>query len=343
MHGLFTIFTVVDLSTSALRVEEFKGMVDKLSDETGLDLAVEKYFPTPRSPEKSNILLILLGTDKPGVIASVSTSLAKYKSNIEFSQMVAREDVFLMELLIDVSKCSLPLDNLKSVLTSKMAEVGIETIIQAEDVFNKKKRVILFDYKASFISKATLNEIFEQTGISKSVVPETYPMDKPVRALGNAAQNLEALPVDVLEKIINSAKPTEGTMELLQTLRIMGYKIAISTTAFTPFADALKKKLAIDYAFGVNLPLDDDTQSYIGELAPQGMVDIEQNKVLEKIIEAESIARENVTIIKGTDGISTPGIRFDFDLEQILDFYNKRILNTESITGLIGAFGIPKL
>ena len=41
-----------------------------------------------------------------------------------------------------------------------------------------------------------------------------------------------------------------GAIELLQTLRIMGYKIALASNGFSPFIDSLRARLGIDYAFG---------------------------------------------------------------------------------------------
>ncbi|HOM28835.1 MAG TPA: ACT domain-containing protein, partial [Deltaproteobacteria bacterium] len=49
MHGLFTIYMLVDLSAATVSVKEFKSIVEQISAGTGLRLSVERYTPTARS------------------------------------------------------------------------------------------------------------------------------------------------------------------------------------------------------------------------------------------------------------------------------------------------------
>ncbi len=125
LHGLFTIYLVADLSDADITQAEFTRLTEKISDETGLRLIVDKYVPVPRPPKKVNLLLVLLGHDRPGIIAAISEALKRYSINIEFSQMIGREGVFLMELLTDISQCTLPVENLTRVLRETMGKMNI--------------------------------------------------------------------------------------------------------------------------------------------------------------------------------------------------------------------------
>ncbi len=109
LHGLFTVFLVVDFAGASASAEEIEGLVAEIAGQTGLDLRVEKYQPVARSGERENLLLILIGRDRPGIIAAVSECLSSYQVNIELSQMIARESIFLMELLVDIGRSTLPL------------------------------------------------------------------------------------------------------------------------------------------------------------------------------------------------------------------------------------------
>ncbi len=151
MHGLFTIFLVTDFSNSGIGLEGLKKLVEKLSLDTNLNLILDKYYPVPRSSDKKNMLLVLIGSDKPGIIAAISESLSKYNINIEFSQNIARAGMFLMELLADISRCTLPVQNLKTELKKTMNSLNINTMFQTEDVFNKKRG------SSSFISIKVLS------------------------------------------------------------------------------------------------------------------------------------------------------------------------------------------
>ncbi|MCP4041756.1 MAG: hypothetical protein GY731_07330, partial [Gammaproteobacteria bacterium] len=112
IHGLFTVFLVVDLAQCRLPVEKFKKLVAEIAEDTGLDLKIDKYSPVPRSSDRKNLLLILVGYDKPGIVSRISDQLSNYRVNIEFSQMIARAGVFLMELHADITQGVLPLENL---------------------------------------------------------------------------------------------------------------------------------------------------------------------------------------------------------------------------------------
>jgi phosphoserine phosphatase len=341
LHGLFTLFMVVDLSHCSLRIDDFRKMVRHLGEDTGLTLSVDKYVPIPRGADKKNLLLIVLGNDKPGIIASVSKLLSKYQINIEFSQTIAREGIFLMELLTDVSRCAIPIDNLKTALQSSMAEMEMNTFFQSEDVFNKKKRTILFQIESSFMDPEMVTEIVQQTSLNASDLSGTYKTDDPRHNLNTAAKLLEGFPLDVLFSIIEKIDPTPGTVELLQTFKIMGYRVALVSSGFSPFIDFIKTRLDIDQAVGIDLPVDNDARTITGQ--PVAADDKRVERIAESIVQGEGISQEEITVISDTDTNNTPGIRLQFDLEKILDYYNQHILSKENLLGLLGSFGLVRL
>ena len=212
LHGLFTVFMVVDLATASVSVEEVQTLVSTISDETGLDLSMERYQPVARSAEKRNMLMILLGRDRPGIIAAVADILATYNINIEFSDMIARERIFLMELMVDTRHCAIPLENLQEVLRGRMGPLGINTLFQSEDVFNKKKRVLLFDIRSSFIDGHTLADVLQLTGISATEFYAVY-REGDVSALKSAARCLADLPVLMV---------TAASIDLTRLRRVSG-------------------------------------------------------------------------------------------------------------------------
>ena len=131
LHGLFTIYLVVDLAKATVSVKEFRGLVDKIASDTGLKLSIEKYTPIPRGLEKKNILVTLVGKDKAGIIAAITEKLGTYNINIEVSEVVARENIFLMDLMCDVSHSALPTDNLKAAIRDTMLSIQISSMFQA--------------------------------------------------------------------------------------------------------------------------------------------------------------------------------------------------------------------
>jgi predicted amino acid-binding ACT domain protein len=181
----------------------------------------------------------------------VSECLSSYQVNIELSQMIARESIFLMELLVDISRSTLPLENLQSTLRENMAGLGIDTLFQDRDVFNKKKRVLLFELSGSLMDGATRDEILRQAGIPQPGLSGRLPSGRPrglscggTRAAGGAAggggRASSRWPL----------VPTPGTAELIQTLKTMGYQVAVASGAFTLVTDRLREHLVWTTATG---------------------------------------------------------------------------------------------
>ena len=342
-NGLFTVFMVVDMSGSALSSEGTEALVARIQETTGLTLCVEKYTSTPRNPDKKNFLVVLIGADKPGIIGTVSGLLQKYGVNIEFSRMVAREGLFLMELLIDVQKSRLPDANLADAITAGMDEIGIKASVQTKDVFAKKKRAVVFHSRTSLLGGELIAELAAQCGIASADIQKTYGGKTAVESIAAASALLAGLPAEVLETIADKTGVSPDTVELVQTLKLMGYAVCFAGICPEALASAFRRRLGLDHAFGLLLPSDADSLELSGE-KPSSL----QDEALlagydEAILEAEGISAEELTVIAADEKGTLPGFAPVFDLRQILDFYNQKILSKDNILGLIGAFGIPGL
>ncbi len=344
IHGLFTVFLVVDLAQCELPIDRFRELVAEIAEDTGLDLAIDKYTPVPRSSDRKNLLLILVGRDKPGIVSRISEQLSHYRVNIEFSQMIARAGVFLMELHADVTQAALPLENLISVLQQEMQAVNISTMFQSEDVFNKKKRVVCFDINTSFIAPESFAEILNQTRIEAKEIGELFPVDQPHAAVRKAGELLQGLPAEVATRVAEAIEITAPSVELIETLKIMGYKVVLNTNAMGFFTEVLVHKAALDGCYGYEPLMDDDSQTLTGELRPDAEP-LDRERLASALTAREGVGAEDVCII-GDDDLSgaeeTPGIRVDFNMRILLDYVNQRILSREHLLGMLGSFGIPR-
>ena len=346
LHGLFTIYMVVDLGMAGVTVKEFKELVGRVSTDTGVRLTMEKYTPIPRTGERKNMLLTLVGKDKPSIISAISEKLGRYNVNIESAAVVARENIFLMDLWCDASRSALPVDNLMTAIREIMLSIHINTMFQTENVFNKKKKVVLFDIEESFIDSRTLTEVMAQTGIRREDLCRATEDESDLAFMLATARFLENLPLSVIDTFIASIDISQDTHELLQTLKIMGYRIGLISSGFTFFTSPIRDRLGIDYAFGYELPVDDDAMTIIGEL-PAGMMmhPLDKAKIIGSVMAREKVSQEDITGISDQDMEypSTPGIRLVFNLKLMLDLVNQHVLSRESLTGLLRSFGIPRL
>lgn len=335
LHGLFIIYMVVDLSNSSIRLEEFRTTVSRCTEDTGIALQVDNYNPVPRNPEKKNMLVTLLGADHAGLIASVSQLLGKYAVNIEFSRNIGREGVFLMELMTDISSCTIPLENIQSTLSSVMAQKGIKSLFQTDDVFNKKRRVLLFDISLNMMDTSQLTEILQQTGIEPGQIHSLFE-DETGRAI---ARQLEGLPGATYDSITASVRVTPDTMELLQTLKTMGYSIGLIASASSLFVETLAGKCGIDHFYGIPYEIDDDSQCFSGSIDCD-FPGINRQQIIDAIVAGEGIDHDDVTIINTGNQPRLPGIHPVFNLGTILDLYNRHTVSRGQFCAIIASFGI---
>ncbi len=89
----------------------------------------------------NRVIVTVIGEDKVGIIANVSTLLAEANANIvDISQTTLRE-FFTMIMLVDMEKASVPFDELKRRLNSKGEAMGLRIDAQHEDIFKFMHRV----------------------------------------------------------------------------------------------------------------------------------------------------------------------------------------------------------
>ena len=86
-------------------------------------------------------ILTVIGKDKSGIIAKVSTLLAQKNINIEDISQTIMQGYFTMIMLINIETSKISLDELNKDVEVLGNEIGVKIIIQHEDVFNAMHRI----------------------------------------------------------------------------------------------------------------------------------------------------------------------------------------------------------
>lgn len=81
-------------------------------------------------------VVTVIGKDKVGILAKVSTKCAEYNANvIEVTQSVL-EELFAMIMLVDISSLSSDFAAMSDGLTALGDEMGVKIHTMHEDIFN---------------------------------------------------------------------------------------------------------------------------------------------------------------------------------------------------------------
>jgi ACT domain-containing protein len=83
----------------------------------------------------------VVGRDKPGIIAAVSTAFAERHVNILDISQTIMQGTFTMITLVDLAGMSISLDQLRNDLDRLGAEIEVQITLQHEDVYTAMHRV----------------------------------------------------------------------------------------------------------------------------------------------------------------------------------------------------------
>jgi phosphoserine phosphatase len=117
-----------------------------------------------------------------------------------------------------------------------------------------------------------IDEMAQRAGVFKEVARITEKARRGdidfEEALIQRVALLKGLKVEELEKIRNEMKLSEGAEDLVETLKRLGYKLGLVSGGFHYFADYLKEKLGLDFAFANQLEIKNGalTGKVLGEI-----------------------------------------------------------------------------
>ncbi len=90
---------------------------------------------------KNRIVITVIGPDRVGIIAGVTTILSENRVNILDINQTIMQEYFVMVLVADLENASVDLVNLKDLLAAKGEELQVRIDAQHEDVFNFMHRI----------------------------------------------------------------------------------------------------------------------------------------------------------------------------------------------------------
>jgi ACT domain-containing protein len=86
-------------------------------------------------------ILSVLGEDRVGIVARVSSVLAESRANIEDIRQTIIGGIFSMTMLVTVDEEITPFDELQARLAEVGEEIGLQITLQREDVFRYMHRI----------------------------------------------------------------------------------------------------------------------------------------------------------------------------------------------------------
>lgn len=86
-------------------------------------------------------IVSIIGVDRVGIVAGISTVLANHNANIVNISQTNFDDIFTMIMLVDLSKLNGTFDDLQKALQEKGKDLGVQVNIQREEIFRYMHRI----------------------------------------------------------------------------------------------------------------------------------------------------------------------------------------------------------
>ena len=88
-----------------------------------------------------NAIITVVGSDKVGIIANVSTYLSEHKINILDITQTVLSGNFVMMMMVELKNTDITIDELRTQMEKTATDMGVEINIMSEKVFSAMHRV----------------------------------------------------------------------------------------------------------------------------------------------------------------------------------------------------------
>lgn len=308
---------------------------------------IEKKQDLPTS-DNEKFILNCVAPEKifAGFIRDVANCLAEYNINIQRIDNVRPQNFQALEITTAVPK-NLDYDLLKEKLLKISTDHQVDVAFLKDNVFRRSKRLIVFDMDSTLIQTEVIDEMADVMGVGDKVRAITEKamngeMDFD-ESLKQRVSQLKGLKVSQMQEILERLPFTVGAEEFVKTVKNLGYKVALISGGFSFFANALKEKLDLDYAFANDLKIVGGALT--GEVEGT-IINAQQKALLVKVIsQQEKIALEQVVAIG--DGandlpmLATAGLGIAYHAKDIVRKEAQNHMSHGPMTSILYFLGIP--
>jgi phosphoserine phosphatase len=193
-------------------------------------------------------------------IHAIASTLAGEGANIEKISRLSESSLASVEIHARLPAGGDP-ERLKRSLLAQAMRASFDVSLQREGLYRRSKRLVVMDMDSTLIRIEVIDELARAAGVGAEVARITEramqgEMDYD-ESLRQRVALLKGLEVRVLDQIAADLPLTEGAETLVRVLKRLGYRIAVISGGFSRAADALKRRLSVDYAFSNNLELEE--------------------------------------------------------------------------------------
>jgi phosphoserine phosphatase len=229
---------------------------------------------------------------------ALASTLAAEGANIEKIGRLSEDTLASVEIhaLLPPGRDS---ESLRATLLAVATGAGFDVSLQRESLYRRSKRLVVLDMDSTLIRIEVIDELARAAGVGAEVAQITEramqgEMDYD-ESLRQRVALLKGLEVAALDRIAADLPLTDGAETLVRVLKRLGYKIAVISGGFSRAAEALKRRLGVDYAYSNNLEIQGGKLT--GRIAGPIVNGQRKAELLETIAQAEGVLLDQVIAV----------------------------------------------
>lgn len=261
VQGQLTLCLLISVPPSADVLKELLFAAKQLQME--LDFkpveSTDPAGPVP-DPGRRYVITAIGRSLGPRSLHALASTLAAEGANIEKISRLSEGALASLEI-----HAKLPSDrdhdHLKRLLLAVATRSSFDVSLQRESLYRRSKRLVVMDMDSTLIQIEVIDELARRHNVGERVARIT---EQAMRgemdyddSLRQRVALLKGLDARVLENICAELPLTEGAETLIRVLKRLGYRIAVLSGGFSTAAEALKRRLGLDYAFSNQLEIVD--------------------------------------------------------------------------------------
>ena len=256
VQGLLTLGFAVEVDEAEPVLKELLFAAKAL----GLQLEFRRLAKGRESPRERYALTVIARTLGPAALQAVAEALAAHHANIERIHRLSEGGLACVEFAISLGPDGSE-PALKRALLEAAGKGAFDCALQRETLLRRSKRLVVMDMDSTLIRIEVIDELARAHGVGAQVSAITRramlgEMDYD-QSLRERVALLKGLDARVLVELSANLPLTEGAETLLRVLKRLGYRTAVISGGFSVAAEALQKRLGIDFAWSNTLEIAD--------------------------------------------------------------------------------------
>ena len=349
-HGLLSLSILLEIDSSQKDYPVIKDLLFT-AKRLGLTLDFEIFDSTNEIPvldeSLPKFILNVVAIDKIPVnfLRDIAKTLSENNVNIHRIDTIDPENFSALEITTSISP-KINWDKLKEKLIAISNTHQVDAAFIRDDVWRRNKRLIVFDMDSTLIQTEVIDEMAVEHGVGDKVKHITErAMNGELdfnQSLLERVKLLEGLDQKKLQIILERLEFTPGAEKFIKTVKSLGYKVAVISGGFSFFANTLKEKLGLDYAFANELDIQNGALT--GKVKGT-IINAEQKATLVKLIsQQEGINLEQVVAIG--DGandlpmLSVAGLGIAYHAKDIVRKQAKNHMSHGPMTTILHFLGV---